>query len=323
MARIAVETWAPEFGASVDEPALAPTDEVVEVGVEVAPGDWTPRTPPTSAAVCAPDAVSFVDGVRRVDARVWVTDDDGDVRQGICASWAAGVVRCCGSHARVDRTEVRRGLFTPAVGSATRNRPTNPAMLATRHGTWRHVSAPSDDPDQLTLALQASMADLEELVTRPSPASAGELVVLDGPLRQRMHIPGAVGYVKTHRRSYLPEGPGAVIGRLVAGQRTPVFQIGGRWSRWSWYLRLPGRVDHAWAGVVRCEASIDVAVGQVAALADRVAATLPRFASVPQKDPRAPQNLYPIGGLERELRRRLGDQPLLLRALRDAAGHSS
>ena len=47
---------------------------------------------------------------------------------------------------------------------------------------------------------------------------------------------------------------------------------------------------------------------------------LPPLASSPHKDPRAPQNLVPIGGLERELRRRLGDQQLLYRSLRAAVG---
>ncbi|MFS8586536.1 MAG: hypothetical protein FWJ72_15825, partial [Acidimicrobiia bacterium] len=56
------------------------------------------------------------------------------------------------------------------------------------------------------------------------------------------------------------------------------------------------------------------------ARADVVAATLPRFASQPHNDPRAPQNLHPIAGLERELKRRLGDAALLERALRAAAG---
>ena len=55
------------------------------------------------------------------------------------------------------------------------------------------------------------------------------------------------------------------------------------------------------------------------ALANVTAAVLPRFASEPHKDTRAPQNLYPIGGLERELRHRLGDQALLFRSLQRAA----
>jgi hypothetical protein len=47
--------------------------------------------------------------------------------------------------------------------------------------------------------------------------------------------------------------------------------------------------------------------------------TLVRFASTEYKDARAPQNLYPIAGLERELRRRLGEPNMLYRALRRAA----
>jgi hypothetical protein len=42
------------------------------------------------------------------------------------------------------------------------------------------------------------------------------------------------------------------------------------------------------------------------------------MASSPYKDP-GPQDLVPIGGLERELRHRLGDQQLLYRSLRAAA----
>jgi hypothetical protein len=60
-------------------------------------------------------------------------------------------------------------------------------------------------------------------------------------------------------------------------------------------------------------------VPQGAALADRATRTLQRFASEPHKEPRAPQNLYPIAGLERELRRRLGDQQVIYRALRRSA----
>ena len=46
---------------------------------------------------------------------------------------------------------------------------------------------------------------------------------------------------------------------------------------------------------------------------------LRRYASTEYKDARAPQNLYPIAGLEREVRRRLGDRALLYRAIRKAA----
>ena len=95
--------------------------------------------------------------------------------------------------------------------------------------------------------------------------------------------------------------------------------IGEAIARWSWYVRLPGTIAHPLAGIVRCETAGDLSLTAAAALADRSARSLPRFASAAHKDARAPQNLYPIAGLERSLRARLGDQGLLLRALRSAA----
>ena len=58
---------------------------------------------------------------------------------------------------------------------------------------------------------------------------------------------------------------------------------------------------------------------EAAAVADACTLALPRYASEAHKDARAPQNLYPIAGLERELRHRLGDARLLYRSLRQAA----
>lgn len=129
----------------------------------------------------------------------------------------------------------------------------------------------------------------------------------------------AVGYVKTHHVAYLPAIVQDVIPALDPGQRTPVLLIGDRFRRWSWYLRLPGDRSHGWAGVVRCEVGPDRTVVEAAQIADACTLALPRFASEAHKDARAPQNLYPIGGLERELRHRLGDARLLYRALRQAA----
>ena len=73
------------------------------------------------------------------------------------------------------------------------------------------------------------------------------------------------------------------------------------------------------SGAVRVELpgalSIDEAIGR----ADVVTSLLPRFASAPHKEPRAPQNLTPIAGLEHRLRHLLGDPFVLERALRRAA----
>ena len=71
--RIAVETWSPEYGAPTDEAVLSDTEVVVDTDREVPARSWTPISPPPTERV----GVCFIDGVRRVEARVWVTDEQG------------------------------------------------------------------------------------------------------------------------------------------------------------------------------------------------------------------------------------------------------
>jgi hypothetical protein len=106
-----------------------------------------------------------------------------------------------------------------------------------------------------------------------------------------------------------------VVTALRAGQRTPVFHLGTVWGGFSWYLRLPGASGAPWSGIVRVECSPDLTPSEAISLADISGVTLPRFASSAYKDPRAPQNLVPIAGLERRLRSMLGDARVLHRAL--------
>ncbi len=284
----------------------APSEATVDASVETPPSQWGPASPSPGARL--PETILFTDGVRRVDASLWLEDPAGTARPAICASYSAGAVRCDG-RAKVVAAEVRRGLF------CTPNQHT--VGISTRYVSYPVCSAGGDAPDDLSLALQRHMGQLEATVAEYAPA---DLIVVDGPLTGRLNIPGAVGYVKTHHVAYLPPALHTVIGRLEPGQRTPVFMMtSSQWSKFSWYVRLPGPPGSHWAGVVRCESNADLEVREVVALADSVTAMLPRFASAGHKDPRSPQNLYPIAGLERELRRRLGDPALLYRGLREAA----
>ena len=314
---LAIEGWSPEYGAPVE----GDRDEVpaaqVDAGAELPEEEWRPLG--VGAHAWAPSRVYFVDGVRRIDARVWITGDDGDARLGICASYAAGVVRC--EHkAEIRTVKVGRGFFGLA----------GVPDLATRAGTFAACPVAEDDIQQLVNGLQERMGQLEievaGAVRPPGPGSSrgDALVVVDGPLRGRQRIPGATGYVKSHHVQYLSGRPRAVVARLAPGRRTPVFLIQTTWTRYSWYLRLSGARGHPWAGIVRCEAWPEAGLERVKKFADATAAILPRFASEPHKDVRAPQNLYPIAGLERELRRRLGDSGLVYRALQRAvAGYRS
>ncbi len=305
MNAVAIDPWDPAYGYAANAGALVDSEVPTDIDVELAEADWAPLAPDPS--VPRWPAVVFVDGVQRADAIAWVTGADGVTHQGRCVSVAAGAVRCDG-RAVVIEARTARVLVAPETGAGD---------LVTRHGTWRHMAVVSDDPLVLDRAVARARGDLEAGVAADA-AVAGEVVVVDGPLSQHRHLHGAIGYVKTLQRAY---GPAVVLDtarRLGAGERSPVFLVGESAPRWSWYVRLPGTVSHPLAGVIRCELSTRAQRDEAVVAADRTALALPRFASVPHKDPRAPQNLHPIAGLERELRRRLGDAALLLRALRAA-----
>ena len=221
---------------------------------------------------------------------------------------AAGAVRCDAGRAQVMAPRVFRAVYAEASDAA--------GPIVTRHGTYQFVPCTTGASDDLYRGIHDRMTQLEMQI---AGLDAADLLVFDGPLRGRTDSNG-VGFIKTQHVQYLPDREQGVLTTLQAGQRTPLFVIGGSgFTRWSWYLRLPGPVAHPMSSIVRCELSGLGTVADAARRADMVAATLPRYASEPHKDARAPQNLYPIAGLENELRRRLGNRHVLERALRIAA----
>lgn len=105
---------------------------------------------------------------------------------------------------------------------------------------------------------------------------------------------------------------------LRVGERTPLFAISeGRKTRYSCYLRIAERrpIHHAFSGVIRLEANAAGGIADAIALAGMSGAFLPRFASSPNRDSRAPQNLTPVGALEQHLRNQMGDATLVQRAI--------
>lgn len=314
--RFMVDGWAPDYGSSLQEvEELAESKAELTTDVEVPDAGWRPIA---ASATTEPSTILFVDGVRRVEARLWLNPDDGgEQAPALCASYAAGVVRSTRSAATVDIAEVRRSLLTTAEDADD---------IVTGLGTWTVAHAKPDPGKQvfdlLSLALQQKLAELEIICAANARAAApddvDDLLVIDGPLRGRTNVPRAIGMIKSQHSAYLPADLNRIVGALAAGERTPVFRLGTTWERYSWYLRLPGPGGSPWAGIVRVECASELSVDEAVALAATSQAVLPRYASEPFKDPRAPQNLYPIAGLERTLRHRLGDPQLLHRALRAA-----
>jgi len=299
--RFSVAQWSPEYGMPAD-PELEDASTEVDAAVEMPLGEWRGILPDVEPV----DDVLFVDGVRRVDATLWIDQPEGRPALGLAATYAAGAVRSNG-HAEVVAASVDRGLFTSVNGAAD---------VVTRCGTYGVRATTGQSPEELWLGIQQRMGELEGSVAAANIGAS--LVVVDGPLSHRRHVEGAVGYIKREHVEYLPAELWDVKYGLAVARRSPLFLTSNVWSRYSWYLRL-ARGSSAAEGLVRCEVAADMDLATAVRLADRISATLPRFASAPHKDPRAPENLYPIAGLERELRRRLGDQHLMYRALRRAA----
>jgi len=317
-----VDAWDPSYGSSFegggdgDGPSSASSAQV-NADVEVPAAQWAPIDVPSG--VRCPDVVLLVDGVRRNDAGLWTAEDDGQSYAGLAASYAAGVVRCDLRRgvAELAGARVGRGLFTAS-----------PSAEDVQAGSVRyeiHRVSGTGEASKLPAAVQGPLTALEIEVSaaaRDHGSDGADLLVVDGPLRNRRQLPRTIGYVKTQQKQYLPPSLTPVVTSLRPGQRTPVFELGTVWGGWSWYLRLPGATGAPWAGIVRLECSPDLTPDQAIELAALSSATLPRFASSAYKDPRAPQNLVPIAGLERRLRGLLGDARVLHRALLLATARS-
>ena len=107
--RFSVDGWDPSYGASLEvEEQLRESTATVTVDVELPATKWQAIDATTNRAL--PAAILFVDGVRRIEARVWIDDEPSDgagsteATAALCASYAAGVVCCSGEQA--DRKSV-------------------------------------------------------------------------------------------------------------------------------------------------------------------------------------------------------------------------
>ncbi len=281
--------------------------EDVDVTVET-DGPWSPLAPPAPAT--AP-AITFIDGVRRTHARLNYLGPDAVTLPGLCASIAAG---SCTWEPDAGPARSHFGRFQTRRLCLFGNG--EPIELPAVDGVaFESRRSSAGDLTGLSADLNRRMRDLELDVARTVGDGAG-LLVADGRLG-RLGDVEAIGYVKSHHRTYLQDPEQLrLAGSLAAGERTPLFAVGGPVEVYSWYLGLAGEPGAPpWAGVARCEVSAAVGGQRAARLADQVTALLPRAVLPSWREARAPQNLGPIAALEWQLRRELGDAGLLRRAI--------
>lgn len=351
MRRLVLDSWSPDYGSSLED-ATDLVGTSADVRVDVEPGRWAARG--TGPLVGALPVCAFLDGVRRVDARLYLEQDGEtsgpasgttpgagdpfagpladptpDIVPALAGSWAVGVCvagedhagRATGPGARIQ--EILSGRVLVVGGGQTM--PTLDLQAGDTRLRYDVHSASGTEGDELVGVLQNEMRKSEALLANTwvgnHQRQAGEaevLLFLDGPLHQGYGTAPVIGCIKRQATGYLPAAESRLLGRLAAGTRTPLFEIRhGHTPRYSWYVRLAeqGVGRGMLSGLMRCEVSTAVSLDLARRLADRSAGILPRVASSPHADPRAPQNLVPIGGLERELKRRLGDSTMVQRVL--------
>lgn len=305
--RLYVDDWSPEYGPSLDVPEDRNLAELVDTTVET--GHW--RAMPGS-----PDdrfeEVAIVDGVRRVDARLTLMEPFEGPIPGLVATFGAGSVFWRPAEG-VSRFGPQRAGRIVVLGKGRR------ARIAGLGGL--DVEAPSTPGDRyldLTDCAQERMRREEARLAEELAGAEGRLVVADGRLSYGAPK-SVVGYVKSQQALYLEGLHLPLVGRLAAGERTPVFAIGGKHPLYSWYLNLAEvPFGSPWAGIARCEVTTEDGLEAAVNLAGATAALLPRLAAPKQVDPRAPQNLVPIAALERELRKLMGDSRMVERLVREA-----
>jgi len=303
-----VEDWQASYGSPylvVPEETSAPdAAQVAEDGGVLTSHDGTiPNLP----------RLAFVDGVRRVEASLYQVDDiTGGVARGVAGAHACGSVLVEDGVPPVygPLQLTRHVIFGSGVNHA----------LPPVHGgwAWQASSIAESDPEAPLRELQNRMRRAEgELAA--TLCAEGWLTVVDGPVTYvRARDLPVVGYVKTHHRMLLPAPEHVRVPQLISvGQRTSLFAHGNRYSAYA-RIATPDVHSGPWSGVIRLELPQSAGLRQCAEQASVITGLLPRFAGVRHRDPRAPQNLQPVGALEKHLRHLLGPSDYATRAVRDA-----
>lgn len=303
MLTLRIDPWAASYESALQ---IDEEDEQPKVGVrtDVEPGEWSPRLP---EPLPAPESIAFIDGVQRIEMRVIGNEDDGKLVYGAFASIAVGAaVTSPGRQARIESTLPHRIIALSGAASC----PAWEVPCGVTSLKFRAESSPDSGVNAWPNAVRRVRQEAERALAQRMTEARRGLVIMDGLLTfQPSRGSQAVGVAKTIRTVYLQPPHSDILGELRPGTRTPLFTIEYKEPKYSWYLRLAEHrpFEHEWAGIVRVETMAGIGWEQAARLADITALHLPSFASHSAWDARAPQNMFPIAGLEQHLRHELGD----------------
>lgn len=314
-----LEAWGTDYEPPIDlSEELSASKSEVDPTVEIE--DWCRLKPRQQPQL--PERLIFIDGCCRIDAAL-VGGNGSTVAYGAFGTIAVGavVVDRTASTAKCSQLTIRRIIGFGGNQEAPLTRIGCPLGSKAELVYEPVESSSANHPQIRKNIVQNAMLTAEALLAVDLLATdLNTLVIRDGRLSYNSPA-STLGYVKTMHKNYLSEKYAALLWELAPGERSPIFAIKEQnRPRWSWYLKsgssqvCPNQLGyHALHGIVRLELFSEISLKTAQEIADQTTYLIPEYASHPYKDPRAPQNLTPVGALERELGRRMGDAALIKR----------
>src|SRR6266446_6543388 len=168
---VRLDPWDVDYGTELPLDAEdLPTEDVV-LDVETPAGEWKPVIPRSMVR----PRLAFVDGVRRIEARLVVRRADR-VAHGIFGSFAVGSVVVSEGVAECGEVHLDRLVATGSGEALPAPIVVDPVL------TYRPVSTADPAPDAPLRKLQEEMRAAEERFARALVSRERALTVVDGPL---------------------------------------------------------------------------------------------------------------------------------------------
>ena len=210
--RLRIDPWDPEYGASVEiEPELGPPAGLA-LDAET-DGPWAPiaTTPQSELPCCA-----FIDGVRRIDARLYAEGDEQEA-PALAGSWAVGCARST-RPPRIGDIHVGRELV---IGGGLQSDPIE-MTIGAQQVRYETRSVPGATPLDPIQGLQNAIADQLQCWCRRHwwTRMGARTMRSRGRVRHTARPPGNVAYPERSTKHRPPRlgsdnSPGS-IGRQAA-----------------------------------------------------------------------------------------------------------
>jgi hypothetical protein len=314
--KLRLDPWATEYNtAFYAEDVAQVTPDHIDPFAETS--TWNPITPQSSFLNW--EKLLFIDGSRRIEARLLLENEDEQVAFGAMGTYAVGVVDCCPLHsrqARIYETFIQH-ICALSGGHKMDNFSINPQDKQLGRLEYKVVPSNQRDAEAVVMELQKEMLGAESLMASRLATQNNTLIIADGQRPHKSQDKNVIGYLKTIHDTRLSREHLNIVRLLEQGQRSPIYKVRVKdFAYYEWFLRLrdPRPWFYSLAGMVRIQAFAET-IEELQELANLTCHKLPKFASKQHQDPRAPQQLLPIRALEHELKRRMGNPQIIRRRI--------